>query len=163
MLKQEIDEEKFEKELLPIFEKIKFSSADPFRIPPLKNIKEYDSFFYFIFHGAIYKTLLTIKEKDKLSHSEYIELYERCITNEVFNGETTVFYHKEPILKISKYKDEASGLTAEQIFPLYTQTIENDMNILSKIKKQEESNQNFLDICDDFKNDDTDVNFDDFN
>ena len=162
MLDQVISEENFKKDILPIFEKIKFSSADPFQIPPLKDIKEYDSFFYYIFHGAIYKTLLTIKEKKSLLYSEYLEIYERCITNEVFNNETTVFYLQEPILKISKYKDEATVLIAEQIFPLFIKTIENDIDFLSKIKEQEKLNQKFMNNCDNFKNDNNDINFDDF-
>lgn len=162
MLNNKIEQDKFEKEVVPLFEKIKFSSNDPFLIPALKDQEEYNYLFYTIFHGAVYKTLLTIKNKKVFSYNEYMDLYNRCITTEVFGGETTIFYFKNPILKVSTYKDKITNLTSEAIYPLYQKTIENDMNILNKIKKDEALNKDIINASNNFSNENNDIDFDDF-
>jgi len=158
----DINEEKFKNEVIPIFEKIKFSSGEPFLIPPLSDPEEYNYMFYIFFHGAIYKTLLTIKNIDYLSYQEYINLCNRSISKELFNSITTISYFNTPILEISQYQDSETKLFSESIRPLFKQSIDNDIDFLNKLQQEDNKTKDFMEVSDSFSKSEEDINFDFF-
>jgi hypothetical protein len=158
-----INKVKFEKELMPLFDKVFFSSNEPFIIPAFQDEKEYNSFFYFIYHASIYKTISFIHNK-KINFEEYLDIFKRYIYDETARGSTIIYYQKKPILKIEPYKNK-DNVTTEAIFPLYKKLIDFDKDILSKIEKDkvsEKADSNNLTSDFDAKLGDVDLDFNDF-
>ena len=155
----EINNKKFEKELKPIFNKFKFSSDKPFILPSFQKKEDYDSYFYTIYHAAIYKTITFIQDFE-LSLEEYVDIYKRYIHKETVAGSTTIYYQNKAILKIEPYRLK-DGNKTEAIYPLNTDLINFDKEVLSTVEKEKEEigewNKDFNN-----KNIDDEIDFDDF-
>ncbi len=154
----DINKEKFDKELKPIFEKFKFSSNEPFIIPSFKKKEDYEAFFYTVFHASVYKTISHIQDYD-LNLEEYYDIYKRYISKETMNGQTIIFYQKQAIIKITPYTNK-DGSKTEAIYPLHTDLINFDKNDLKNIKNEK---ADIKKIEEDFNNQsEIDIDFDDF-
>lgn len=143
MIVNAASKKKFKEDIVPLFDKVIFTSEKPFIIPLFKTKEEYNSYFYFIYHAAIYKTITFIQGYE-IDFEDYTDIFKRYIHNETIHGSTTIYYQRKAILKISPHTNKDNSKT-EAIYPLYKKLIESDKDlftfdkdILSKIKKEKE-------------------------
>ena len=166
-IRNSIDSRLFERELVPIFEKMTITVDVPFYIPSMSDINEYDSLFYNIFHGIVYNFFLKIEKKERLTYDEYKYLYDSCIKVDVFNGEKTVYYGFSPIIVISNYNEKETDRICEYITPIYENKIKRVVNKRTTIlmPSEEEDKNKMKDILDkskDFISSERKLDFDDF-
>lgn len=135
-----LNKEDFENELIPLFKKVYFSSNEPFLIPYIEDITEYNHFFNIFYHASIYKHLCFYRNLD-LNYDEYIRLYNSTINTETYDGFTYVNYFSKPILKVGIYEDKEGY--SEAIYPLDEELVDKDVKALKLIENQEKNLQKY--------------------
>lgn len=153
MVIEKIDKKEFEDNYRPSFENMTVVINRPFYIKPMKEIKDYENAFDLLFHGILYNFFIKIENKNWLSFEEYKDLYKSCITTEVFNGETTLFYGDEEVLVISDYYDDTllKNGVYEYLTPVYKDSIKKAENDVFEFKSFEISREKDEEMIEEIK------------
>ena len=123
-----MDNIEFQKEMVPIYNKIVIEKNVGFPIIPLRSYSEYYTLYNYIYNGIIYKFFLQIEKKEVLSYEEYIDLCEGYLNSSVFFGVKTIYYGEAMILTSSKYTVE-NGSVITPIYDLDVKRLEERPNI----------------------------------
>lgn len=156
--------QRFNTEMIPIFDKMEVTDSEPFYVPSLGNIDEYNSLFYTLYHGVVYKFFSIMFKKKRFSYKEYTSLYERYITVSIFNGVKTVSYSATPIIEIGKYVENDTKRSCEYIRPIYKDILKNRSldKFREEVQKQETERIRILKETQNFTKKKSNINFDEF-